>query len=417
MDNLEKLGQKITLTLLASQSILSASNIMIFTVSSIIVVQLAHHNGWAGVPSTLVLVGAALGAYPMGRFMDRVGRRPGLAVGHGVGISGALIAALAVMKASLPVFLLGMLMMGFTRGVLDMGRYAAAEANPAYKRARAISLVVLGGTVGSIAGPALIKWTGLLADRVGIPTLAGPWFASAGFLTLSLLLIHLFLRPDPHLVARQLAALASDQPVAGPDRTFGEIWQDTRTKLAVGAMVFGHLVMYLLMTVTPVHMHHQQHELASISWVIMAHVFGMYGLAFGVGWLVDKWGRTPVILTGGLILMISCLMAPLSTSPTWLAFVLFLLGLGWNFCFVAGSTLLADVLRPHEKGRIQGLADTLMSITAGVGSLSSGLIFAMLGFQVMNWLGAVMACVPVILVMVLRDLDYKVALKKSMPVE
>ncbi len=402
MDNVDKLGRKITLTLLASQSLFSASSIMIFTVSSIIVVQMANNNGWTGVPSTLTLVGAAMGAYPMGRLMDRVGRRRGLSAGHLVGISGALVAALAVINTSLPVFLLGMLMMGFTRGALDMGRYAAAEANLPHRRARAISLVVLGGTVGSVGGPALLKWTGLLADGVGLPTLSGPWFAAAGFLALSLLLINLLLHPDPQLIARELAALEPGPPLPGAGRAFGEIWRDARTKLAMGAMAFGHLVMYLLMTVTPVHMHDHHQEIGAISWVIMAHVLGMYALSPGTGWLIDKVGRAPMIMAGGFILVGSCLLMPLSTSMGWLAFVLFLVGLGWNFCFVAGSTLLADVLRPNEKGRVQGLVDTFVSVAAGVGSLGSGVVFVALGFQALSWISLAMSLMPVALVVVLR---------------
>lgn len=417
MANLDKSGRKITLTLLASQSLFSAANTMIFTVSSIIVVQMVNNNGWTGVPSTLTLVGSAIGAYPMGRWMDRVGRRRGLSAGHLVGITGALVAVSSVINVWLPVFLLGMLMIGFARGVLDMGRYAAAEANPPHKRARAISLVVLGGTVGSIGGPALLKWTGLMAERAGLPTLSGSWLAAAGFLALSLLLINLFLRPDPHVIARQLAALEPAPPLAGSGRAFREIWRDARTKLAIGTMVFGNLVMYLLMTVTPVHMHDHHHEINAISWVIMAHVLGMYGFSFGTGWLTDRLGRAPMILVGGFVLVSACLMMPLSTDMDWLAFTLFLVGLGWNFCFVTGSTLLADVLRPNEKGRIQGLVDTLVNVAAGVGSLGSGLVFVALGFQALSWVSLLMALMPVALVIVWRLRGQNAAVRETVPVK
>jgi MFS family permease len=157
-NNLEKSSQKVTLALLATQSLSSASFMMVFTVGSIIAVALAGGNSqWTGVPSTLVMVGAALIAYPVGRLMDRVGRRPGLTLGFAFGILGAVIAGLAVINNSLLLFLLGVFLIGFNRGTNDLGRYAAAEANVISKRARAISLVVLGGTVGSITGPGLIR--------------------------------------------------------------------------------------------------------------------------------------------------------------------------------------------------------------------------------------------------------------------
>ena len=403
MDHLEKTGQKITWALLGSQSLFSAGLIITFTVSSIIVVELAGGNSqWAGVPGTVLLIGAAAIAYPMGRFMDRFGRRPGLSVGYLFGIGAALLAAWAVVIQSLPLFLLSILGIGLNRGTNDLGRYAAAEANPAHKRARAISLVVLGGTFGSIAGPLLVDWAGQMADRYGLPVFSGPWLVASVFLGLSLILINLLLHPDPQVIGRELAALEPETPVdQARRRPYREIFNDTRTKIATGAMICGQLTMVAVMTITPVHMHGHQHSLASISWVIMAHTLGMFGLSFMTGWLVDRWGQPRIILLGGLMLIAACGLAPLWNNVVWLAVALFLLGLGWNFCFVAGSALLAAVLRPSEKGRTQGLTDALVYIASGLGSTSSGLIFAALGFLAMSWLSIVIALVPVLLVMLL----------------
>jgi MFS family permease len=404
--NLGKLGRKITLALLAAQSLFSASLIMVFTVGSIIAVQLAGGNTqWTGVPSTLVLVGAAMMAYPMGRLMDRIGRRWGLTIGNLIGVLGALAAGWAVVQGSLGQFLVGVFMMGLARGAIDLGRYAAAEANPARKRARAVSLVVLGGTVGSIFGPILIKWTTGLAASAGLPGLSGPWFAAAGFLALSMLVLMLFLRPDPLWIGRQLIAAEPGPTLLNlPGRRFIEILRsDRRARLAITALVTGQLTMVLVMTITPVHMDHHQHDLGAISWVIMAHTLGMFGLSYGVGWLVDRLGRINMIVVGGIILMASCVLAPVSNEVFWLALALFLLGLGWNCCFVAGSTLLADTLRPHEKGRIQGLADVTVNMASGVGSLGGGLIFAAIGYTAMNWIGLVVALVPILLVILWRS--------------
>jgi MFS family permease len=167
-------------------------------------------------------------------------------------------------------------------------------------------------------------------------------------------------------------------------------------------MVFGQLTMVVVMTITPVHMHSHNHEIAAISWVIMAHTMGMFGLSFVVGWLVDRLGRTKMIMVGTIILINACIMAPLSTEAGWLALALFLLGLGWNCCFVAGSTLLSDILHPHEKGRIQGLADTVVSVSSGVGSFGGGLLFAAIGFTVTSQIGIIVALIPLLLVFFLR---------------
>jgi MFS family permease len=143
----------------------------------------------------------------------------------------------------------------------------------------------------------------------------------------------------------------------------------------------------------------------------MAHTIGMFGLSFLTGWLVDRLGRAPMILVGGLVLISACLISPLSTDVPWLALGLFLLGLGWNFCYVAGSTLLADRLSTGEKGQTQGIVDTLINLISAAGSLSSGLVFAALGFLTMNWFGILVSLIPIGLVLLFR------ALKPVVPVE
>jgi MFS family permease len=405
MNNLERAGQRTAFVLLLSQGLFSASSIIVFTVGSIIVVQLADGNSrWTGVPSTLALVGAAVVVYPMGRLMDRAGRRVGLSLGYFFGIAGALITGWAIVEQSLSIFLVGVLLAGLARGVIDMGRYAAAEASRPGRRAQAISLVVLGGTVGSIVGPSLTDLTTNLAQRVGLPGLSGPWFAAGLLLALALMVIYVFLRPDPQTIARHLTASGSNQLVHNRrlhgerGRTLHEILRSPSARLAMGAMVFSRFAMVSVMTVTAVHMHGHQHEIGSISWVIMAHTLGMFGLSFVTGWLADRLGRATMIAAGGLILALACLMAPLSTGVAWLAVALFLLGLGWNFCFVAGSALLDDVLRPPEKGRVQGMTETMINVASGVGSMSSGLIFAALGFATTSWANILIAMIPVMLV-------------------
>jgi len=401
VNHLEKAGHKIAWTLLASQSLFSAALIATFTVSSIIVVELAHGNKqWAGVPGTVLLIGSAAVAYPMGRLMDRNGRRPGLALGFLLGVAATMVAAWAVVNQSLWVYLLGVLGLGLTQGTSNLGRYAAAEANLPQKRARAISLVVLGGTFGSVAGPLFVDWSGRAVVLVGLPQLSGPWLAGSLFLLLALLAVQLFLRPDPQAIGRELAALEPETPdEQRKGRPYRRIFSDPRTKVATGAMICGQLAMVTVMTITPVHMHSHQHTLASISWVIMAHTLGMFGLSFMTGWLADRLGQNRIILLGGLLLVAACLLAPLWDNVFWLALALFLLGLGWNFCFVAGSALLASVLRASEKGRVQGLTDGLVYVASGIGSTGSGLVFAAAGFLVMSWLSIVIGLVPVLLVL------------------
>jgi MFS family permease len=335
------------------------------------------------------LLGNALAAYPASRLMGRVGRRPGLVLGYVFGLTGALAAGTAVVAGSWPGFLAGFALMGMMRGFTDLGRYAAAEMHPVDYRGRAISLVVLGGTLGAIGGPALVGPAGRLAASLGHDVLAGPWFASAALFSLGLLFTAVFLRPDPAVIAAAVAArqgLPGEAPpalAAGPARALRplrHLLALPAIQAAATAMIAGQLVMVMLMSVTSLHMQSHGHALDGISLVMMAHTLGMFGLSVVTGRLADRWGRARVILAGAGLLAAACLVAPQTTSAAGLSLAMFLLGLGWNFCAVAGAALLTDSLSLAERSRLQGANDLTVSLVSAVGSLQSAALLAGLGY-------------------------------------
>ena len=156
----------------------------------------------------------------------------------------------------------------------------------------------------------------------------------------------------------------------------------------MGSMVFAQMVMTMLMVITSLHMRMHAHPLGDISLVIHSHTIGMYAFSILSGKLADGWGRGPVILVGGGTLLVSCLVAPLSTDLGPLAAALFLLGLGWNFGYVGGSALLSDQLSPPERAKTQGFNDLLLGLASATGSLGSGVVFASAGFGAMAAVGA-----------------------------
>jgi MFS family permease len=168
--------------------------------------------------------------------------------------------------------------------------------------------------------------------------------------------------------------------------------------VAISAMVVGQLTMVMLMVITSLHMENHNHALDDISFVISSHTFGMFAFSIISGRLADRFGRAPVIVVGAITLILACFTAPLSPDVLPISVALFLLGLGWNFCYVGGSTLLADQLSPNERARTQGFNDLLIGLTSGIGSLSSGVIFAALGYATVGVVGALMTVVPIALV-------------------
>ncbi len=180
------------------------------------------------------------------------------------------------------------------------------------------------------------------------------------------------------LIESQEAALRPAGTVRST-RSLGQILSQDTVLVALAAMIIGQLVMTLLMVITPLYMRHHDHTTGAISVVIMAHTMGMFGLSALTGWLIDKLGRAPMIFLGALVLIAAALLAPISTDLPLLATSLFLLGLGWNFTFIAGSSLLSDALESHERGRVQGTSEALVALASGVGSLGTGGVFAVGG--------------------------------------
>lgn len=396
-------ARRITAILFVAQSLGSAALIANATVNPIVGAALSRRDALAGLPGTLLLIGAASAAYPSARLMERVGRRWGLALGFSVGSAGMMIGGAAIVLHSFAAFLLGLLLIGAARGAVDQSRYAAADAQLQEHRARAISTVVFAGTIGAIAGPALVAPSGTLLAAFGAEPLAGPmWIGALLFVSAGVLLL-VFLRPDPRDIAR---ALSSEHTAAGsvaePARPLRAFMHLPAAWLALSAMVIGQTVMVLVMTVTSLHMHHNNHGLGAVSLVIMAHTLGMFGFSIVNGTLTDRIGRGAAIGAGALLLVGGSLVAPISAATPWLALALFLIGLGWNLCYVAGSSLLSDLLAPSERARIQGANELVINLASAVSSLGSGVILATFGYTALSALGAALALIPLAVLAVQR---------------
>jgi predicted MFS family arabinose efflux permease len=284
-----------------------------------------------------------------------------------------------------------------------LGRFAAAEVNPPERRGAAISNVVLGGTFGAIVGPLLVGPMGNLARTLGMDELAGAYIATLVLFAISSVVVFVGLRPDPRDLGKQVAAAHPDPALAaftGEARPIFEILRQPAALMAVSAMALGQVVMVAIMVITSLHMRDHQHNLGDISAVIASHTFGMFAFSVISGRLADKWGRGPVILTGASTLLLACITAPLSPNVFPLAVALFLLGLGWNFCFVGGSALLADQLSPLERSRTQGMNDLLVGLASATGSLGSGIVFAASNYTVIAIVAGVLALIPFLMSLV-----------------
>jgi MFS family permease len=393
-------ARRILVILFIAQCLGSAALIANATVNSIVGAKLSGRDDLAGLPGTLLLFGAAVAAPWAGRLMQRLGRRPGLALGFFVGALGMVVSGVAIVAHIFPLFLLGLLLVGGARGAVDQSRYAAADAQIPDRRARAISTVVFAGTVGAVAGPALVDPSGDLLGSFAFDPLAGPMWSGALLFGLAGLLILALLRPDPRDIGRAIAIAHPEQPLAsgtldgGAARPLRAIVRLPAAWLALTAMVIGQGVMVLVMSVTSLHMHHHNHGLRDVSLVIMAHTLGMFGFSIVNGALIDRLGRKAAIAGGAVLLIGGSLLAPVSLMTAWLALALFLVGLGWNLCYIAGSSLLSDVLAPSERSQVQGASELAVNLASAGGSLGSGVILAHFGYAALGLSGAALALIP-----------------------
>ncbi len=372
----ESVQKRITTTLFLSQSLFGAAMIASFTLMAIVAAHLSGSDTAAGVPPMLVMLGRSAAAYPVGWLMDRVGRRPGLSLGYMLAMLGALLSVVSIISGSFIGFCVSSVLFGMGRGTSEQARFVAAEVYLPDRQAKVIGLIVFAGTIGAIGGPLLVDPSGRLAASYGLHAHTGPYLTATVFAALSMVLTFILLRPDPMTVGRRLAVHRQAHEADSPARSLRLIFAAGTVRLAVTAMVIGQLVMTLIMVITPLHMDHHSHSLKAISWVIMAHTLGMYGLSSITGRLTDRFGRIPIIIIGSVMLAVSSLLTPASAGMASLAFVLFLLGLGWNFCFISGSSLLSNALSSGERGRAQGANEMMIALAAGIGSLGTGFVFA-----------------------------------------
>lgn len=385
-------------TLVTGVALGSTGHIAAVTVATIVAKDLLGSDALAGAPGATVVLGAAIGAVLLSSLMARRGRRAGLTLGYLIGVLGALLATAAVVERSFVLLLGGTVLIGFGNASNQLSRYAAADMAPAARRASAISVVVWAATVGSVVGPWLVPIAGAWAVTVGLPLLAGPYLVPVLFVGTAAVCTFAFLRPDPYELAHEDHLAPEDVDPADMDPVQA-ILRRPGVMAAIAALVVSQFVMVLIMTMTPLHMTEHGHDLAAVGLVLSAHTLGMYALSPVSGRLTDRFGPVSVIFAGATLLVLSAAMAALAPSDGGgiLVLALFLLGLGWNFGFVAGSSMLSEHLELHERTRVQGVADALIWSSAAAASLGSGLIMASVGYTALGILGAGAVFIPVVI--------------------
>jgi MFS family permease len=372
--DIERLRSRALATYFTAAALTSIAYIATFTVASLAAPEITGSAGSSGWPSAIAVAGTALAASLLSSVMARRGRRAGIVLGISIAVVGGAIAIGAVMAASLPLLLVASSLVGFGNAALNLSRYAAADLFPVERRAGALGFVVWGSTIGAVIGPNLVAPAGAVAPALGILPLAGGFAMAFVFLLAALAVATVGPRApiQPHLDEPTRAV--GDRP-SSQRRLLGELMRRPQGRTALVALMTSQLVMTLIMTMTPYHLHAEGHGLETVGLVISAHTFGMFAFSPLSGRLTDRFGANAMILAGFSVLAVSGLLAAvMPEGGAALSIPLFLLGVGWNLGFVAGSALLASEAPLGDRARLQGASDALVWATAAAASFVSGYV-------------------------------------------
>lgn len=390
-------------TLSVAQVFSGLGNGSTLALGSILAVDLAGSEAWAGSVNTALTLGTAATAIPLSQLALARGRRAALTTGLSAAIIGTGLMVAAVLTSGFPLLLGGAFLVGLGSAVNLQARFAVTDLAVPARRGRDLSLVVWAITIGAVAGPNMVGPGAVLAGWLGIPAQAGPFVISAAGMVLGAGIIAVFLHPDPLLTSRTLdgGAPARSGPTASrsPWRAGWQILRAHPTAAAaVTAVIAAHAVMVAVMSMTPLHMQHQAGAAAGhldtitlIGFTISLHIAGMYALSPMMGWLTDRLGPTPTVLAGMGTLLAAVTLTGLAPGQLGAVTVgLVLLGLGWSAVTVAGSTLLVSSLDPVQRVPAQGFSDATMSLAGAVGAAAAGPAMGLIGYPGVNALAALL---------------------------
>ena len=370
--------------LASCQALLVMNNAMMISVGTLAADALAQNKMLVTVPATAYIVGGGLTTLPISLFMKRHGRRAGFTIGCIFGMIGASLAAAAMLSHSFWMLCLAALVSGVYTGSGGFYRFAAVDMASAGNRSKAISLVLAGGIVGGILGPESSKVTKDLLDSV----FAGSFLSLVGLAMAALLIVRRLDLPNP-----------STEEQHGSTRPLGGIMRQPVFIVAALGGITAYGVMNLLMAATPLAMKMCSHPYGAAMLVIEWHIIAMFAPAFGTGWLIVRIGTLPVMFAGIVLNLTAIAIAISSTTVPAFWSSMVLIGVGWCFLFVGGTTLLTEACAPAEKAKTQGINDMLIYLTMASTSLTSGAILYGYGWNTLNFTALPLLCITAIAIL------------------
>ncbi|MBT5649441.1 MAG: MFS transporter [Rhodospirillaceae bacterium] len=324
----------------------------------------------ATLPLALQFVAMAITTIPASLYMGRFGRKVGFITGAMIGVCGGVLGAYAITQGDFVLFCIASLFTGSFNGFCHYFRFAAADVSTDAFRSKAISYVLAGSVFAALLGPTLARNT---YDVLPV-SYAGVYLALIAVYLMVAVIVSFVDIPRP----------SAEQRKAAGGRPLSEIARQPKFIIAVCAATFGYLVMSFLMTVTPIAMGVCGFTFSDSSYVIQAHVLGMYAPAFITGHLINRYGVNNILIVGSILCGASIVIHLSGIGFMNFLSGLVLIGVGWNFLFTGGTTLLTQTYTPEEKAKVQGLNDFFIWGTISIGAVTSGAVQHSVGWSAVN---------------------------------
>lgn len=362
-------GRRNVLLLAFSQALMLSAIVMSMALGAVLGGVIAPDKGLATLPIAVMVIGTAIATLPAAMLMCRFGRRIGFLIGAILGLAGSLLCAFALQQGSFALFATGHLILGSYQGFANYYRFAAVEAVEASHASRAIAWVVAGGVVAAFLGPQLGQWG---RDWIASNPFVGSYLAQATLSVVALaMLSQVRLKP---------VAVAQSEPT----RPLREILSQPVLRVSILGTAAGYVVMVMVMTATPLAILGCGLPESDITPVIQWHVVGMFAPSFFSGSLIRRYGAPRMMQIGFILLLGHVVITLLGLEFLHFLSALFLLGVGWNFVFVGGTTLFTQSYRPSEQSKVQMINEFSIFGLVAAASLSSGWLYDRFGWIILN---------------------------------
>ena len=372
----------------------TAAPVTVF-LSGIIGSQISPIKSLSTLPMSISVVGIAIGAFIATKVMSKLGRKAGFILASILNTTISILAAYSIFNQNFYLFCFANFFLGIGMAFTHQYRFAAAESVGIDMAPKAISIILFGGIISAFLGPSLANYT---KDLVSENLYVGSYLSLA---VLTFIPTILFLFYESKTII--------EENINYTGRSYLELIAQPKFIQAVTASAFGYAIMTFLMTATPISMHVMENmSLNETGIVIQFHVAAMFLPSLITGHLIKKIGHSNVIYTGIFFYSITLLISIFDQTFFNYMFALIFLGLGWNFLFISGTSLLVLTYKENEKYKMQGLNDFIVYSVHALGSLSAGVFIALTSWKIMN-----LICIPFIILIVLASMRADISNEKN----